>query len=48
MPLALLFGIGTVTLIYLSINFAYFAVLDVETMKSSNAIAAVRESSILL
>ncbi|CAD5209629.1 unnamed protein product [Bursaphelenchus xylophilus] len=41
MPLALLSGIGTVTVIYLSINVAYFAVLDVETMKSSNAVAAM-------
>ncbi|CAD5206642.1 unnamed protein product [Bursaphelenchus okinawaensis] len=41
MPLALLSGIGTVTLIYMSINVAYFAVIDVETMKSSNAVAAL-------
>lgn len=41
MPTALLSGIGIVTLVYLSINIAYFVVLDVETMKSSNAVAAV-------
>jgi hypothetical protein len=40
-PTALLSGIGIVTLVYLSINIAYFVVLDVETMKSSNAVAAV-------
>lgn len=41
MPMSLLSGIGIVTLVYLSINLAYFVVLDVETMKSSNAVAAV-------
>jgi amino acid transporter len=41
MPTALLTGIGIVTLVYLSINMAYFVVLDVDTMKSSNAVAAL-------
>lgn len=41
MPLALLSGIFTVSAVYFSINLAYFAVLDVETVKSSNAVAAV-------
>ncbi|CAD6184087.1 unnamed protein product [Caenorhabditis auriculariae] len=40
-PLALLFGIGVVTAVYVSINVAYFVVLDVETVKSSNAVAAL-------
>jgi uncharacterized membrane protein len=39
--MALLSGIGIVTLVYLSINMAYFVVLDVDTMKSSNAVAAL-------
>lgn len=39
--MALLTGISIVTLVYLSINIAYFVVLDVDTMKSSNAVAAV-------
>ncbi|CAK5010187.1 unnamed protein product [Meloidogyne enterolobii] len=39
-PLALLSGILIVFLAYFCINIAYFAVLDVETMKSSNAVAA--------
>ena len=34
-------GIITVTLVYLTINIAYFVVLDVETFQSSNAVAAV-------
>lgn len=41
MPLALLSGILIVTAVYVSINVAYFVVLDVETVKSSNAVAAV-------
>lgn len=41
-PLALLGGIFTVTLVYLTINIAYFVVLDVDTFTSSNAVAAVR------
>lgn len=41
-PLALLSGIITVTVVYLTINIAYFVVLDVDTFKSSNAVAAVR------
>ncbi|KAI1710819.1 amino acid permease domain-containing protein [Ditylenchus destructor] len=41
MPLALLTGILTVSLVYFAMNIAYFAVLDVETMKSSNAVAAL-------
>jgi len=41
MPLALLSGIFIVSCVYFLINIAYFAVLDVETMKSSNAVAAV-------
>uniref|UniRef100_A0A914MUL7 Amino acid transporter n=1 Tax=Meloidogyne incognita TaxID=6306 RepID=A0A914MUL7_MELIC len=40
-PLALLSGISIVFLAYFCINIAYFAVLDVETMKSSNAVAAL-------
>uniref|UniRef100_A0A914L9P1 Amino acid transporter n=1 Tax=Meloidogyne incognita TaxID=6306 RepID=A0A914L9P1_MELIC len=40
-PLALLSGILIVFLAYFCINIAYFAVLDVETMKSSNAVAAL-------
>ncbi|PIO59298.1 hypothetical protein TELCIR_19242, partial [Teladorsagia circumcincta] len=39
-PLALLVGILTVTAVYVSINVAYFVALDVETVKSSNAVAA--------
>jgi uncharacterized membrane protein len=41
-PLALLSGIGIVSAVYLAINVAYFAVLDVDTIKSSNAVAAVK------
>ncbi|GMR52305.1 hypothetical protein PMAYCL1PPCAC_22500 [Pristionchus mayeri] len=41
MPLALLSGILIVTAVYVSINVAYFVVLDVETVKSSNAVAAL-------
>ena len=41
MPLALITGIATVALVYITINVAYFIVLDVDTMKSSNAVAAV-------
>ncbi|EPB68319.1 amino acid permease [Ancylostoma ceylanicum] len=40
-PLALLSGIATVTAVYVSINVAYFVALDVETVKSSNAVAAL-------
>ncbi|KAK5965043.1 Amino Acid Transporter [Trichostrongylus colubriformis] len=40
-PLALLVGILTVTAIYVSINVAYFVALDVDTVKSSNAVAAL-------
>ncbi|CAI4229979.1 unnamed protein product [Auanema sp. JU1783] len=40
-PLALLGGIGIVTTVYVAINVAYFVVLDVETFKSSNAVAAL-------
>uniref|UniRef100_A0A0K0DTX7 AA_permease domain-containing protein n=1 Tax=Strongyloides stercoralis TaxID=6248 RepID=A0A0K0DTX7_STRER len=40
-PLALLSGIIVVALIYISINIAYFVALDVDTMKSSNAVAAI-------
>uniref|UniRef100_A0A7I4XU51 Large neutral amino acids transporter small subunit 2 n=1 Tax=Haemonchus contortus TaxID=6289 RepID=A0A7I4XU51_HAECO len=40
-PLALLGGILTVTAVYVSINVAYFVALDVETVKSSNAVAAL-------
>ncbi|KAK6010758.1 hypothetical protein OSTOST_24175, partial [Ostertagia ostertagi] len=40
-PLALLVGILTVTAVYVSINVAYFVALDVETVKSSNAVAAL-------
>ncbi|EYC20601.1 hypothetical protein Y032_0021g305 [Ancylostoma ceylanicum] len=43
-PLALLSGIATVTAVYVSINVAYFVALDVETVKSSNAVAAVRQT----
>ncbi|KAK0424539.1 hypothetical protein QR680_008715 [Steinernema hermaphroditum] len=41
MPLALLSGILLVTVVYLSINISYFIVLDVDTIKSSNAVAAL-------
>lgn len=41
MPLALLSGILIVSIVYFLINIAYFVVLDVETIKSSNAVAAV-------
>ncbi|KAK6043127.1 hypothetical protein COOONC_19368, partial [Cooperia oncophora] len=34
-------GILTVTAVYVSINVAYFVALDVETVKSSNAVAAL-------
>ncbi|KAI6179489.1 hypothetical protein M3Y98_00616000 [Aphelenchoides besseyi] len=40
-PMALLSGIGIVAFVYVLMNVAYFAVLDVETMKSSNAVAAL-------
>uniref|UniRef100_A0A0K0DBL0 Amino acid permease/ SLC12A domain-containing protein n=1 Tax=Angiostrongylus cantonensis TaxID=6313 RepID=A0A0K0DBL0_ANGCA len=40
-PLALLSGIVTVTAVYVSVNVAYFVALDVETVKSSNAVAAL-------
>ncbi|CAJ0946171.1 unnamed protein product, partial [Mesorhabditis belari] len=40
-PMALLGGIATVTSVYVLINIAYFVVLDVETVKSSNAVAAL-------
>uniref|UniRef100_A0AC35U130 AA_permease domain-containing protein n=1 Tax=Rhabditophanes sp. KR3021 TaxID=114890 RepID=A0AC35U130_9BILA len=40
-PLALLSGIIVVTLVYISINVAYFVALDTDTMKSSNAVAAI-------
>jgi hypothetical protein len=42
MPLAILTGIGTVAFVYLTINISYFVVLDVEEMKNSTAVAAVR------
>lgn len=41
MPLALLSGILIVSIVYFLINIAYFVVLDVETIKSSNAVAAL-------
>ncbi|WKX89892.1 hypothetical protein Q1695_009046 [Nippostrongylus brasiliensis] len=40
-PLALMTGILTVTAVYVSINVAYFVALDVDTVKSSNAVAAL-------
>jgi amino acid transporter len=40
-PAALLSGIAVVTLVYVCLNISFFAVLDVETMKSSNAVAAL-------
>uniref|UniRef100_A0A914GV42 Uncharacterized protein n=1 Tax=Globodera rostochiensis TaxID=31243 RepID=A0A914GV42_GLORO len=40
-PLALLSGILIVFLIYFCINVAFFAVLDIHTMKTSNAVAAL-------
>uniref|UniRef100_A0A1I8ABX1 AA_permease domain-containing protein n=1 Tax=Steinernema glaseri TaxID=37863 RepID=A0A1I8ABX1_9BILA len=40
-PLALMSGILLVTVVYLSINISYFIVLDVDTIKSSNAVAAL-------
>ncbi|KAL3117249.1 hypothetical protein niasHT_007652 [Heterodera trifolii] len=40
-PLALLSGILIVFLIYFCINIAFFAVLDIHTMKTSNAVAAL-------
>ncbi|KAF7625994.1 hypothetical protein Mgra_00009819 [Meloidogyne graminicola] len=40
-PLALLSGILIVFLAYFFINISYFAVLDIETIKSSNAVAAL-------
>ncbi|KAH7718516.1 AAT-5 protein [Aphelenchoides avenae] len=40
-PLALLSGLIIVALVYLAMNIAYFAVLDVETVKASNAVAAL-------
>ncbi|CEF65307.1 Amino acid/polyamine transporter I family-containing protein [Strongyloides ratti] len=40
-PLALLSGIIVVATIYIFINIAYFVALDAETMKSSNAVAAL-------
>lgn len=43
-PLALLSGLVIVALVYLAMNIAYFAVLDVETVKASNAVAAVSGS----
>ena len=41
MPLALLSGISLVAIVYIAMNVAYFVVLDVETVKSSNAVAVV-------
>lgn len=41
MPLALLSGIFIVSIVYFSVNVAYLTVLDVETIKLSNAVAAV-------
>ncbi|PAV68201.1 hypothetical protein WR25_19347, partial [Diploscapter pachys] len=41
MPLALLSGISLVAIVYLAMNVAYFVVLDVETVKSSNAVAVL-------
>lgn len=43
-PFALLTGISVVTAIYVAINVAYFVVLDVETVKQSDAVAAVPNS----
>ncbi|CAI5440432.1 unnamed protein product [Caenorhabditis angaria] len=40
-PLALMSGIGIVTAVYVAINVAYFVVLDVDTVKSSDAVAAI-------
>ncbi|CCD68122.1 Amino Acid Transporter [Caenorhabditis elegans] len=40
-PFALLTGISVVTAIYVAINVAYFVVLDVETVKQSDAVAAI-------
>ncbi|KAI3413853.1 hypothetical protein GPALN_011331 [Globodera pallida] len=40
-PLALLSGILIVFLIYFCVNVAFFAVLDIHTMKTSNAVAAL-------
>jgi amino acid transporter len=40
-PLALLTGIGVVTIIYFFINLSFFAVLDATTIKETNAVAAV-------
>ncbi|MFH4977556.1 hypothetical protein AB6A40_004265 [Gnathostoma spinigerum] len=40
MPLALISGIFTVTAIYILVNLAFFVVLDSQSLKDSNAIAA--------
>ncbi|CAB3408742.1 unnamed protein product [Caenorhabditis bovis] len=46
-PLALLSGIIVVSSVYVAINLAYFVVLDVETVKHSDAVAAVFSSETL-
>lgn len=48
MPLALLSGIAVVTSTYVAINIAYFVVLDIETIKSTNAVAAVSKYFIFI
>ncbi|MFH4981140.1 hypothetical protein AB6A40_007849 [Gnathostoma spinigerum] len=40
MPLAIIIGMSTVAGIYIAINVAYFVVLDVDTMKTSTAVAS--------
>lgn len=43
MPLSLITGITTVSLIYTAINVAYFAVMSVDEVKGTDAIAAVKK-----
>jgi hypothetical protein len=41
MPFAIIVGMSTIALLYLSMNFSYFVVLSIAEMKKSDAVAMV-------
>lgn len=41
MPMALIFGMTGIAIIYVAMNVSYFAVLDANTFNSSQAVAVV-------
>ena len=44
MPLAIIIGLTVITILYLAMNISYFVVLDALTLKTSKAVAYVRQN----